>query len=320
MVSYRIPSLKALRALEATARLRSLTKAATELNVTTPAISQQLKTLERDFGQRLIERRDGEFRVADAAEAGLSDLREGFERVLLGVKKMREFGLHRPLTIAVEPSFAATWLLRRLPRFSAAHPEIGVRLDASLRVVDLARERDIDLGIRYGSGDYPGYRVDKLLSEEAFPVCSPSLLEGEHPLRAPDDLRWHTLLHDDFETADKSLPTWEMWIRAAGCEVDPVPGPHFPLTSMVVEAAALGHGVALTSRVIASERLATGDLVRPFGPRVTTPVDFAYYIVSFEGVTDRSDVAAFRRWILTEAKRGQPPPRLVESSECSPRS
>ena len=302
MASTRIPSLKALRALEATARHRSLTKAADELNVTTAAISQQLKTLEHDFGTKLLHRKDGEFRVAAVASAGLADLREGFDRVLLGVRKMREFGVHRPLTITVEPSFGATWLLRRLPRFNAQHPEISIRLDASLRIVDLTREHDVDMGIRYGSGEYPGHRVDKLLSEEAFPVCSPQLLEGDHPLRTLADLRWHTLLHDDFETADKSALDWEMWIRAAGCDLDTTSGPHFPLTSMVVEAAVLGQGVALVSRVIAGDHLAAGQLVRPFGPKVTTPVDFSYYVVCLEEVAERTDISAFREWALREAE------------------
>ena len=147
--------------------------------------------------------------------------------------------------------------------------------------------------------------MDKLLSEEVFPVCSPALLKGDHPLRTPDDLRWHTLLHEDFETEDKSAPTWEVWLKQAGCNVDPTPGLHFPLTSMVVEAAVLGHGVALTSRTIASGHLATGQLIRPFGPDISTPVDFAYYIVCPEEVAERSDIAAFRKWVLREAKQAQ---------------
>ena len=303
MTTTRLPSFKALRALEATVRHRSLTKAADELNVTTAAISQQIKALEHDIGTQLIERKAGEFHVTDITEAGLTDLREGIERVVLGVKKMREFGATRRLTIAVEPSFAATWLLRRLPQFDTDHPDISVRLDVSLRVVDLARERDIDIGIRYGDGEYPGHRVDKLLSEELFPVCSPKLLEGGHPLKSPADLCGHALLHDDFETADKSMPKWKDWLRAAECDVDPTPGPHFPFTSMVVEAAVLGHGVALSSRVIASGHLATGELVRPFGPEVTTPTDFAYYLVCLEEITNRPDIVAFREWALQQAEK-----------------
>ena len=300
--SPRIPSLKALRALEAAARHRTLTKAAEELNVTTAAISQQLKTLEHDFDTWLLRRKGGELQMSDVVMAGLVDLREGFERILSGVGKMRAAGARRPLMVAVEPSFAATWLLSRLPRFNTEHPDISIRLDPSLRVVDLARERDVDLAIRYGPGDYPGHQVNKLLSEEFFPVCSPALLEGDQPLKTPDDLRWHTLLHDDFETADLTAPTWETWLKAAECDVDPSPGLHFPLTSMVVEAAMLGHGVALASRVIASGHLEDGQLVRPFGPDVTTPVDFAYYIVCLKEVTAREDISAFREWALREAQ------------------
>ena len=303
MVSTRIPSLKALRALEASARHRSLTKAADELNVTTAAISQQLKALEHEFGTKLLHREGNELRIDEMAQAGLADLRDGFDLVLLGVKKIREFGARRPLTVTVEPSFAATWLLRRLPSFNAQYPDINVRLDATLRVVDFAHDQDVDVGIRYGSGAYPGHRVDKLLSEEAFPVCSPKLLKGDHPLRTADDLRWHTLLHDDFVTQDKSMPKWEAWLKAARSDVDATPGPHFSHTSMLVEAAVLGHGVALTGRIMAGDHLATGQLVRPFGPDVTMPVDFAYYLVCLESVTERRDVAAFRAWALEEANR-----------------
>jgi LysR family glycine cleavage system transcriptional activator len=303
MASIRLPSLKALRALEASARHRSLTKAAEELHVTTGAVSQQLKTLELDFGAKLVHRKDGEFHIDEIAQAGLADLREGFERVLLGVQKMRESGIRRPLTVTVEPSFAATWLIRRLPRFNALHPGINVRLEATLRVVDFTREHDIDIGIRYGSGNYPGHRADKLLSEEVFPVCSPRLLEGDTPLRTLDDLRWHTLLHDDFETRDQSMPKWTAWLQAAGCDVDATAGPHFSHSSMVVEAAALGHGVALVGRVTAGDYLATGRLIRPFGPTVTTPVDYAYYLVCLEAMAERPDIAAFRAWALTEASR-----------------
>ena len=305
MHAPRLPSLKALRVLETVARHRSLSRAAEQLNVTPAAVSQQIKALEHYFGTSLIDRGEGEFQLSNTARAGLADLQEGFERILSGVRKMSEYGLHRPLTMTVEPSFAATWLLSRLPRFSANHPDIDIRLDPSLRVKDLSHERDIDLGVRYGAGDYPGHRVDKLLSEEMFPVCSPALLAGGHPLETPDDLRWQTLLHDDFETADKSIPTWSMWLKAAGCDIGSTPGLHFPLTSMAVEAAVQGHGVALVSRVIASGHLDNGRLVRPFGPKVTTPVDFSYYLVCLEEVAGRPDIAAFRNWILEEAERDE---------------
>ena len=275
--------------------------------MTVAAISRQLKTLEHDFDVRLFHRSSGKLHLAGIVEAGLQDLRAGFERLALGVKKMREFGTHRPLTVAVEPSFAATWLLRRLPDFNALYPDISVRLDASLRVVNLAHERDIDLAIRYGNGDYPAHCVNKLLEDETFPVCSPKLLSGVHPLTTPEDLRWHTLLHDDFETADSAMPNWRDCLQAAGYEIDASVGPHFPLTSMVVDAAALGQGVALASRVIAAGHLATGALVRPFGADFTTRAEFAYYFVCLEKVADTHDVRAFREWIVGQAKLEQLP-------------
>ena len=301
--TLRIPSFKALRALDAVVRHQSISKAADELHVSPAAISQQLKTLEKDFDTKLIERKEGKFTVSKFVEAGLPDIREGFESITNGVKKMREQHASRPLTVTVEPSFAATWLLRRLPGFSATHPDINIRLDPSMEVTDLRHHNDIDMGIRYGNGEYPGHRVDKIIEETVSPVCSPELMTGDHPLNSPDELRWHTLLHDDFCSADKSIPSWEMWLESAGCRFEPRAHQHLPLSSMTAEAAALGQGVALMSSVISSEYLSNGRLIRPFDDSLTTLVDFSYYLVCLEGIADRPDVKAFRDWIIKEAKQ-----------------
>ena len=300
--STRIPSFKALRALDAVVRHQSISKAADELNVSPAAISQQLKTLEKDFDRKLVERKDGRFVVSKFVEAGLPDIREGFERVILGVKKMRDHHASRPLTITVEPSFAATWLLKRLPGFSVAYPDINIRLDPSMEVADL-HHNDIDMGIRYGNGEYPEHRVDKIIEEVVSPVCSPDLLTGDHPLESPDDLRWHTLLHDDFCSEDKSIPSWEMWLESAGCDFEPLAHQHLPLSSMTAEAAALGQGIALMSNVITSEYLSNGRLVKPFDESLSTLADFSYYLVCLEEIADRPDVTAFRDWLLDEAGR-----------------
>ncbi|MFP6743741.1 MAG: LysR substrate-binding domain-containing protein, partial [Alphaproteobacteria bacterium] len=100
-----------------------------------------------------------------------------------------------------------------------------------------------------------------------------------------------------------SMPKWEEWLKAAGCDVDVTAGPRFSHSSMVIEAAVMGHGVALIGRVTAGDYLATGKLVRPFGPETTTRVDYGYYLVCLEGVAERRDIAAFRAWALKEAKQ-----------------
>jgi LysR family glycine cleavage system transcriptional activator len=181
----------------------------------------------------------------------------------------------------------------RLGHLRAAHPDIDLRISTSLHLVDFARE-DVDLGIRMGRGHYPGLRVDRLFGETLMPVCSPALLEGEHPLRRPEDLRHHVLLHDDDYTG------WQLWLDLAGVAgVDPRRGPMFTDSGIVVQAAAEGQGVALARTALAAWDIAAGRLVRPFD--IGMPHDFAYYLVCPEATAERPRIAAVRAWLLTEA-------------------
>src|SRR5262249_35436280 len=162
-----------------------------------------------------------------------------------------------------------------LDGFREAHPEIDVRVSASVQLVDFGRE-DVDIAIRYGGGKYAGLDVQYLLPESVQVVCSPQLLEGEHPLKNPSVLRFHTLLHDDNPEQDPTCPDWRMWLKAAGIvDVDWTRGPRFNQSSLVLEAATSGRGVALAKSTLARADLAAGRLVNPFGGRA--PVEFAYY-------------------------------------------
>jgi LysR family glycine cleavage system transcriptional activator len=205
----------------------------------------------------------------------------------------------------VPPSFGAKWLVTRLDRFRQKHPGYDVRLDASMRLVDLIRE-GVDIAVRYGAGKYEGMRVDRLMDEVAIPVCSPRLLEGDNPLRVPEDLCRHTLLHHTAPYQDDSYPDWRMWLQAAGVQTcDLSRGPTFSLASMAVQAAVDGQGVALVGKVLVADDIAAGRLVRPF--ELSFPVLFAYYIVSPLASADNPRVVAFREWLLEEARlsRGQ---------------
>jgi LysR family glycine cleavage system transcriptional activator len=205
------------------------------------------------------------------------------------------------LTATVAPSFAAKWLIPRLHRFRAEWPDIAVRIDTDLAELDLVRA-GIDLGIRFGSGDYPGLRVDRLMGEELFPVCSPKLLEVQGPLRTPEDLRKHTLLHIEGETNDVTWADWSMWLRAAKCPgVDGTTGPRFTQSIMAVQAAIEGEGVALAPRSIVAADLAAGRLVKAFADTPGTPTGFAYYVVSPREVANNPKVIAFREWVMAEA-------------------
>jgi len=167
--------------------------------------------------------------------------------------------------------------------------------------VDFARD-DVDLAIRYGRGAYAGLRTELLLTNEVVPVCAPALLHGPRPLRTPQDLRHHTLLHDDTATSDGAYPNWAMWLRAAGLEdLDASRGLRFDYPGLVLEAAAAGRGVALALSTVAAADLAARRLVRPFA--VSVPAPFAYYVVCPQATAERPKVAAFRRWLHAEAAR-----------------
>ena len=296
----RLPSLNALRAFEAVARHLSLTRAAEELHVTPAAVSHQVKALEDDLGVPLLRRVRREFFLTDAAQAGLPALREAFDLLGEAVERMRSELPDRLLTISVLPSFASAWLVPRLSGFQAQHPELDVRLDTTDRLVDLRREA-IDLAIRFGAGDYPGLEVAQLLGEEIFPVCSPALLAGPRPLKAPEDLRHHSLLHVDWTPFMEETGDWQVWLRAAGLEdvVDVSRGPRFSHTNLALQAAVRGQGVVIGSRALAEDDLAAGRLVRPFD--MSVPVSFSYYVVTTPAAARLPKVAAFKDWLMNEA-------------------
>ena len=295
----RLPPLSALRAFEAAARLRSFTRAAAELHVTPAAISHQIHALEADLGVRLFRRRSRAVEPTVSARLLLPGLSDGFAEIQAAVRRLRAHNDTGTLTVTASPSLAAKWLVLRLHRFQALHPEIDVRLSATDEVVDLA-QGDFDLAIRYGSGRYPGLQVELLLQNEVFPACSPHLLEAGPPLKNPADLRRHALIHDQAADRDPLAPTWAMWLKAAGVEGGPAgSGLTFSGTHLALDAAIAGHGVVLAYSAIAAADIAAGRLVRPFS--LALPDLFAYYIVTAPGALERPKVRAFRDWLRREA-------------------
>ena len=292
-MARRLPPLNALRAFEAAARHLSFTRAAGELHVTQAAISHQVKALEAHLGRPLFRRLNRALVLTEDAQMYLAGLREAFDMMDAATARLVAGESRGVLTVSVLPSFAAKWLVPRLGRFREAHPGIDVRLAPSHELVDFARD-DVDIGIRAGAGHYPGLRTVRLLAEDMFPVCAPALIDGQPPLRAPADLRRHTLLHDDGYAA------WGLWLRAAGASaVEAEQGPIFLDASMALLAAAAGQGVALARGELAGGDLAEGRLVRPFA--LSLPAEFAYYVVCPEAYAERPKIRAFREWLLAEA-------------------
>ena len=293
--------MNALRAFEAAARHQSFQVAAEELHVTPAAVSHQIKSLEEHLGVALFNRLNREVRLTDAGRTCLPGLRDGFDRIAEAVDKVRHRETGGVLTVSAAPSIAGKWLLPRLERFHERHPDIDIRLDASIHLSDFVRD-DVHIALRYGRGHYPGIYTELLMRTEVFPVCSPKLTRGAKALRNPADLRHHTLIHEDAPDIDPSCPDWAMWLRAAGIGgVEAKRGLRFAQAALVLDAAVAGRGVALAKSVVAADDLAAGRLVRPFGEGV--PVQFAYYFVCPPASLDIPKVKAFRQWIFEEANR-----------------
>ncbi len=196
--------------------------------------------------------------------------------------------------MSVVPTFATVWLVPRLSHFSEIYPEIEVRLKASDENVDFVRE-DVDVAIYYDTGDYPGMHSVTLLSERLTPLCSPSLLEGKKPLKAPEDLKHHTLLHDG-NTND-----WRRWLKFAGVKgINLNQGPVFSHTAMVQQAAIYGQGIAMGHSVLSQADVRAGRLIQPF--ELMMESDFSYDIVCPEEAAERPKIKAFTDWLQATVK------------------
>ncbi|MDH5410207.1 MAG: transcriptional regulator GcvA [Alphaproteobacteria bacterium] len=289
----RLPPMNTLRAFEAAARYLSFTLAAEELHITQAAVSHQIKTLEQALGVRLFRRLNRAIRLTEEGQEFVSEVRMALNHLATAVEKLAAPDAGGPLTVSVLPSFASKWLVPRLGRFRDKHPEIDVRIDPSNQLTDFRRD-DVDLVVRYGKGEYEGLHSVRLMTEDIFPVCSPSLLEGPNALFKPEDLRRHTLLHDD------AYVDWAMWLLVAGVKgIGQRQGPFFTDSAMVIQAAVEGQGVALARGALAAGDIAAGRLVKPFD--IAIPTKYAYYILSPKATSHHPKIAAFREWLLEEA-------------------
>jgi LysR family glycine cleavage system transcriptional activator len=295
----RLPPLNALRAFEAAARHLNFSRAAEELSVTPGAVSQQIQNLEDFIGASLFRRTPKGLLLTDAAQIALPALREAFDRLAEAASMLTAAVDGRRLTVSVAPSFAAKWLVPRLGRFEAAHPQVDVWVSAGLELVDFTGG-EVDIAIRYGSGRYPGLEVHRLMQETVIAVASPDFLQA-HPLAQLSDLTGQILLHDGSPDADESCPDWTMWLAARGVKgMDGSRGPRFNQSSLVIEAAVGGRGVALAKRALAQADLDAGRLVAPF--QIATAVDFAYYLVHPKTKGRLPQVKAFVGWLMAEAE------------------
>lgn len=306
-MAERLPPLNALRCFDVAAKHLSFTKAAGDLHVTHSAVSHQIKALEEWLGLPLFRRVNRGLVLTEAGQAYLKPVREAFERLGDATRRVRARERSGPLTVSVMPSFAGKWLVPRLGRFRQRHPDIDVRIAASSELVDFERD-DVDIAVRYGRGNWPGLRIELLMHDSLFLVCSPRLLEGPDAIRTPADIARHTLLSD----LDWRIDIWQLWFEAAGLSgmggIETRRALSFNYSNLMLQAAIDGLGVGLSQNALAGDDLAAGRLVRPFD--VCLPTEYAYYVVRPEASAERPKIAAFRNWLMDEVKgeAGSPGP------------
>lgn len=294
-----LPPLDSLRVFEAAARLGSYQKAAEELNITPSAVSHRMRTLEAQLGVKLFER-DGRGLTLSADGARfLTPVAEGIERLRAATNAVVRRPGEGPLAMTVAPGFAMRWLLPRLGRFQREFPNIEIRFDSTAESLDLV-SRQLDLGIRFGFGEWPGLTAERLFSYDWVPVCAPVLAEEGRRLQDPSDLSDFTRLHVSVRPDD-----WRMWLLAAGVEgIDPEAGPVFESMPVALEAAAQGMGVLVAERHMIGEDVTTGRLVTLFD-EIHVPSSGAFYLVYPEGGLRDRRLRAFRDWLFRERSAGE---------------
>lgn len=290
-----LPSLNALRAFEAVARLASFQKAANELHVSSPAVQQLVRNLEEAVKQPLILRRGRSIVVSEPGTVAAEYLRDGFERIAQGVARMRSQTSSRQLRVSVEPSFASAWLIGRLANFRSHNPAIDVLMDTSERLVDLTAD-EADLAIRYGKTPPNGLMWRELFADETIAVCSPTI--PRRPLKIAD-LGLQTLIH--FERATTMQPNWRTWLEELGVEPFTVErNLRYTDYNMMLQSTIAGHGIALVSKPLVQGAIDAGILVVLFERSVK--LGFSYNIVATSDKVKRPDASAFMRWVEDEAR------------------
>ncbi|MDR2308431.1 MAG: LysR family transcriptional regulator [Paucimonas sp.] len=285
--------LLALRAFCETARLGSLKAAAERMGVTPGATSQQIRQLEDRLGVVLLTRGRHGVQLTEAGASLYPGLSRGFGHIESALLDLETLTRASTLTLSTQPSFASSWLVPRLARFSALHPGIEVRVQATAELVDLHRE-PVDIALRHGLGDYPGLESIALLAPVLLPVASPGLLAGGPGLRQPADCLDYPLLQD----ADRA--DWTLWLQAHGAEPDGRSrrGPSFDEDLLLLRAALGGQGIALVESQLAEDDLRSGRLVT--AGDWAWPSRFAYYLVARKQSLQRPQVRAFVEWIEGE--------------------
>lgn len=281
--------LNALRAIEIVARRGALAPAAEELGVTIGAVSQHLRRAEDRLGMELFARTPQGIKPLPALMQVLPQLTGGFTQLQDGLASLT--GAHEGvLNVTVGSVFASRWLIWRVNKFSALYPGLEVRLTVTGAMLDLSRP-DIDCGVRYGDGTWPGVDVSLIGGQEYQPVCSPLIRDR---VKSPADLADVPVIADQTSMLD-----WPAWLTKAGLDpAIPLNGPVYSDASLAFDAAISGQGILLAADMMTADAVSDGRLIRPFDLPVTGKR--GYFLATAKGRREPKKLGFFRDWLAAE--------------------
>jgi LysR family glycine cleavage system transcriptional activator len=301
-----VPPLNPLRVFETVARLTNFTKAAEELHVSQSAVSRQVSLLEDYLGVKLFNREQHGVTLTEAGRNYQQDIGPAFARIAAATQRLLQNTRGGEIVVRAYTTFAAKWLLRRLPQFQSAYPEIHVRLSTDVTPVNFDIEH-VDLAIQFGDGSWPGAVSERLFGDDITPMCSPSLLKSGIPLTKPEDLVQHRLLRSRYRKSD-----WQDWLSAVGSPdvIDQAESMEFPSSILTYQAAIDGLGIAIGQIRLLENELESGVLVCPF--RQVMQRRFAYYLLLPERTPISKKVQTFRDWLIGEIRNLPPVENYVK--------
>lgn len=294
-MTRRIPPLNPLHVFEVAARSGGFSRAASELNVTQSAVSRQIAVLEAYLGVRLFNRERQGSSLTEAGAQFAAEIEEPFAKIAAATGRLVERKSTETLHVRAYATFAARWLIPRLPDFNSRYPRLNIRLSSTVKPIDFTREA-VDVAVQLGTGGWAGTHSKLLLPDVIQPVCSPDLaasLAGRHV----SDLRKRPLLHSYYRRRD-----WQDWLNANdGGGVDPARGMVFESSVLTYQAASEGLGIAIGQTLLLKDEIASGRLVPLFTPMVRQ--DLAYHAVWPAGRPLSRRIEIFLAWLDAEARQ-----------------
>lgn len=293
-----LPSLSLFQTFEVVARRSSFTLAADELCLTQSAVSRQIRALEDQLGLTLFQRLHRAIELTADGRQLWGAVTCGLEEITGCVGRLRAATGTPQITVAASVAFSYFWLMPRLEKFSALHPDIDLRVLATDQMIS-PRQEGVDVAILYGDGKLDGGGTQLLFGEKVYPVCSPAYLRDHPELRTASDMLDQTLLHLDGGGNIWGAVDWRVWMMAQGVTGQPVRrGVRLNSYPMILQAAEAGRGVALGWSYITDAMLADGRLVCPVDKSLETQAH--YYVSALEKAADSVAIAAFLGWIMDE--------------------